>query len=73
MAYTDADLAARIAALETALAREERVVQFADRSVTYTSKAEIYEALNYFKRLLTEAGASGARRKQTLGVAAKGF
>lgn len=71
MALTADQLASRIDALETALAREERTVQFADRSVTYSSTAEIEQRLNYFQRQLREL--NGGRRKQTLAVASKGL
>lgn len=49
MAYTEADLLARITALETAFDRHERTVKFADREVTYSSASEIKERINYFK------------------------
>jgi len=54
VAYTDADLTARITALETALDRHERIVQFADRSVTYNSTSEIIAKIDYFKKQLAQ-------------------
>lgn len=52
MAYTEADLLARITALETAFDRHERTVKFADREVTYSSASEIEGRINYFQRKL---------------------
>lgn len=77
MAYTQAELEAKIAALETTLARGELRVDFSDRSVTYRSIDELTKALEYFKRLLSDllaAASPGSRRsRQTLGVASRGF
>jgi len=75
MAYTEADLTARITALETAYARGEQTVQFVDRAVTYKSNAAVWDALNYFKGLLNQlrATTTTTRGKQTYGVATKGF
>lgn len=72
MAYTQAQLETKIGALETALARGELRVDFADRSVTYRSVAEIQNALSYFQRLLSQLTSTG-RSKQTIAVASKGF
>ena len=70
MAYTEADLEARIVALEMALDRHERTVQYADRSVTYNSTAEIRERIDYFSSALARLRARG---KQTYLVGNKGF
>lgn len=64
MAFTQDDLAA----VQAAIARGERSVQYADRVVTYRSIAELEEAA----RLIQKALAS-PRRKGTLLVASKGF
>lgn len=77
MAYTQAELEAKIIALETALARGELRVDFSDRSVTYRSTAELTTAIEYFKKLLSdmlaEASPGSRRSRQTLGVASRGF
>lgn len=73
MAYTSAELDAKIVALETALSRGELRVDFADRSVTYRSVTETVQALEYFKGLLTNLTASTNRSRQSFGVAARGF
>lgn len=54
VAYTEAQLLAKISALEAAFDRHERVVQFADRSVTFASFDEILDRINYYKGLLSE-------------------
>lgn len=66
MPYTDADLTA----IRAALLRGEKVVQFADRSVTYRSIEEL-QAVE--QSILTELTTTRTRGKQTLGVASKGF
>lgn len=70
MAYTVADLTARITALELALDRHERVVKFADREVTYAGAGEIFQRLNYFKRELARLR---SRPMQTVLVGDKGL
>lgn len=70
MAYTEAQLQEQITTLETALARGERSVTFADRSVTYRSTQELRDALSYFSGLLNQLQ---SRSRQSLGVASKGF
>ncbi len=75
--YTEAELEANIRALETALARGELRVDFADRSVTYRSTADLTSAIGYFKGLLGDLQAEtnpGSRRsRQLLGVASRGL
>ncbi len=71
MAYTQAQLEAKIAALETAFDRQQLSVDFADRRVTYRSFDEIEQAINYYKRLLAELGVG--RSRQSYAVASKGF
>lgn len=77
MAYTQAELEAKIAALETTLARGELRVDFSDRSVTYRSTDDLTAAIEYFKKLLSdmlaEASPGSRRSRQTLGVASRGF
>jgi len=67
MAYTEADLAA----IRAARLRGVRVVQFADRAVTYTSDAEMRQVETDILRDL--AAADRPRQKQTHLVATKGF
>ena len=64
MAFTQADLDA----VRSAIARGERSVQFADRSVTYRSMDELLRAEERISNALTTE-----RSKQTFGVASKGF
>lgn len=63
MAFTETDLAAICAAI----AKGEKTVVFADRSVTYRSIAELREA-----KAEIEASLS-SRPKQSLGAARDGF
>ena len=63
MAYTSADLTA----IQTAIAKGEQTVQFADRTVTYRSISELLEAE---KRI---SGSLASRPRQSLGYAEKGF
>ena len=70
--YSQADLEAKITALETTLAKGELTVEFADRRVTYRSTNEITAALEYFKGLLVTVTGTG-RRRQFLATAGKGF
>ena len=72
MSYTQTELEAKIAAVETAMARGELRVKFADREVTYRSMAELIDASDYFKRLLTQV-VPPTRSRQTVAVASKGF
>lgn len=64
MAYTSADLDA----IRSAIARGERTVSFADRSVTYRSMEELLAAEKRIENALRTS-----RSKQSLGVASKGF
>ena len=64
MAFTQADLDA----VRSAIARGERSVQFADRSVTYRSMDELLRAEERISNALTTE-----RSKQTFGVSSKGF
>ena len=70
MAYTEVQLQSYITQLETALARGEQSVTFADRSATYRSVEQITSAIAYFEQKLRELA---GRSKQSLGVASKGF
>lgn len=63
MAFVQADLDA----IRTAIAKGERAVEFADRSVTYRSMEELLQA----EQRITSA--LSTRVRQTLVVAAKGF
>lgn len=77
MPYTESELTALIAALEVAISRQERVVQMADRSVTYNSVDDIVKSIQYFRDRLNEVTAATTttpvRRRQVLGVASNGF
>ncbi|MHC4335513.1 MAG: phage head-tail joining protein [Planctomycetota bacterium] len=64
MAFTQVDLDA----VRAAIAKGERSVQFADRSVTYRSMDELLRAEERIASALTTE-----RPKQTFGVASKGF
>lgn len=69
MDYTDIDLTA----VRTARLRGVRTVQFADRSVTYTSDAEMRQLEQDILRELGQTSTT-RRSKQTFGVAvSKGF
>lgn len=69
MAFTAADLQA----IRTAIARGERSVQFADRSVTYRSMEELLQAESRICRALESVPATVRRSKQSRLVATKGF
>lgn len=77
MAYVQSEVEAKIAALESALARGEMRVDFADRSVTYRSVQDLTSALAYFNRILVDLyGAEtplSVRPRQSLVVGARGF
>lgn len=66
MAFTQSDLDA----IQAAIAKGERVVQFADRSVTYRDMRELFDAEARIRQALN---AGTARAKQSLTVASKGF
>jgi hypothetical protein len=68
VAYTEADLTA----VRTAIAKGERSVQFADRSVTYRDISELLQAEARISQALASAPAT-RRKKQMFGVASKGF
>lgn len=72
VAYTQVEIEAKLLAIETALARGELRVDFADRSVTYRSTTELKSAADYFKRLLTQV-VPPTRSRQTIAVASKGL
>jgi hypothetical protein len=59
LAYTESDLTA----IRAAIAKGERSVQFADRSVTYRSMDELLQAEARIARALNGASAT-PRRKQ---------
>jgi hypothetical protein len=70
MAYTATDLTA----VRTARLRGVRTVQFGDRSVTYSSDAEMRTLEQDILRDLSLAQTATTRSKQTFGVAtSKGF
>lgn len=75
MPYVQAEVEAKIALLETALARGELRVDFADRSVTYRSVQDLTSALSYFQSVLggLAAAAGAARPRQLFAVASNGF
>ena len=64
--FSDADLAA----IQKAIARGERSVQFADRTVTYRSMEELLAAEG---RILAELNRAEKRPRQHIGVATSGF
>lgn len=64
MAFSQADLAA----VQAAIARGERSVQYADRVVTYRSIQELEQAARIIAKSLQTS-----RSKQTLLVGTKGF
>lgn len=66
MAFSQADLDA----IRTAIARGERVVQFADRSVTYRSMTELLEAEARIARAIES---ETPKSKQSIGVSCKGL
>lgn len=68
MAFTQSDLDA----VRTAIARGERVVQFADRSVTYRSMEELLSAEARISRALA-ASSTPTTSKQSIGVACDGL
>ncbi len=70
MALTEAELLAQIAALETALLREEKSVQMADRLTTYRSFDEIRDTLSYLK---TQLSVTRQRPRQFAVVTSKGL
>jgi hypothetical protein len=67
---TATELQASIAKLETALARGEMRVQFADRLVEYKSTSAILDAIAYLR---SQVLALSGRGRQSFGVAVKGF
>ena len=75
MAYVQAEVEAKVALLETALARGELRVDFADRSVTYRSVDELKKALSYFQDILAglAAAAGTGRPRQLFAVSSNGF
>jgi hypothetical protein len=72
MADTQAELEARLAAIDAAIARPEGYVMFADRAVTYRSIADLQKARDAIARQLATV-TSASRPKQTLIVATKGL
>jgi hypothetical protein len=66
MAFTQADLDA----IESAIAKGEAVVVFADRRVEYRSMADLEQAR---KTIISALAAAAGRSKQTLVVANKGL
>lgn len=66
MAWTQTDLDA----LKAAAAKGERIVSFADRSVTYRSGEEI---LQLIKQIESELAAAAGRPKLWPGYSSKGF
>jgi len=70
MAATASELQSKIDALELALTRNERSVQFADRAVTYRSFEEIRSQISYFQ---TQLNALNGRPKQSVAVGSTGW
>lgn len=68
---TEDEIRDSISKLETALAKGEDTVQFADRMVRYKSTSALTTAIAYFKGLLAEV--TGGRSKQFRVVARNGF
>lgn len=66
MAYSETDLSA----IRAARLRGTRSVQYADRTVVYTSDAEMRQVE---QDILKELHAATRRPKQSIGVAHKGF
>lgn len=64
MAFSQTDLDA----IRAAIAKGEKTVQFADRSVTYRSMDELFQAEARIAQALRTP-----RAKQTLAVSSKGF
>ena len=75
MPYVQSEVETKITQLETALARGELRVDFADRSVTYKNTKEIVDAIAHFQRVLARlaAQAGTGRGRQTFATAASGF
>jgi hypothetical protein len=67
---TAAEITANIAKLESALARGELRVQFADRLVWYRSIPELTNAIAYFRGLQVEQSGRG---RQSFGRSVKGW
>lgn len=63
MAFTTADLEA----VQRAIAKGEKTVQFSDRATTYRSMEELMKAEAHIAAQLS------GRSRQSLGVATKGF
>lgn len=61
---------ASLGAIEAAMAKGERTVQFADRAVTYRSMDELMTAQQYWAG---KVALLGGRPKQSLGYAEKGL
>lgn len=68
MAFSQSDLTA----IQGAIARGERTVEFHDRRVTYRSVAELVEAESHIARTLA-GGDNNARHKQTVLIGEKGL
>jgi hypothetical protein len=66
VAYSSSDLAA----IEAAIARGERVVQFGDRSVTYRSIDELLQAK---ADILRDLSSAGTRPRQYVIAGSKGL
>lgn len=72
--FTEEELRSAIRALQLTYARGERTVQFADRSVTYATAAEILQRIRYFEHLLaTQLATTAPRPRQAYGTASKGL
>ena len=66
VAYTEADLTA----IRAARLRGVRTVQYSDRSMTYSSDAEMKQVE---QDILKELNAASRRPKQSIGIATKGL
>ena len=69
MAFTQADLDA----VRSAIARGERSVAFADRSVVYRSMEELLEAEDFISKSIAVSVGDTPRPKQSFVVTSKGF
>lgn len=67
--YTVADLAA----VRRAIARGEKRVQFADRTVDYRDISELLDAESRIVSFLQAAAATRVRSKQAYGITSSGF
>ncbi len=70
MALTEAEIDAKITALQIELARPQRSITFADRGTILKSNEELLQALAYYESLKASLV---ERPRQFLGYSKKGF